>query len=110
MATITKGTFIQAAAMVGSVLRGGWTPAPPDWADRSRYMEGSLGLFAKNEYYTRAVQMAEIFILLFTHANPRFDRDRFLDACGLLTPEAPENGKTKVRHKPTARREHTHTL
>lgn len=109
MAAITKGSFIQAASMVRDVLQGGWTSAPPPWADKTRYMEGS-GLFAQSECYTRAVQMAEIFILLFTHANPRFDRDRFLDACGLLLPEPITNGKTKVRHQSTARREHTHAL
>lgn len=55
MAAITKGSFIQAASMVRDVLQGGWTSAPPPWADKTRYMEGS-GLFAQSECYTRAVQ------------------------------------------------------
>lgn len=105
MATLTKGTFINAAQMVREVLLGRWSYDPPSWADKSRYLEGS-GLFVQAENYTRAVQMAEVFILLFTNANPQFDRDRFLDACGLLTPEI----HTHVRKKVHSRRGDSHTL
>lgn len=85
MATMTKQVFIDAAVMVRNVLRGQWTLDAPAWADRDRYLDNNLALFqAPDLCYTRAVQMAECFILLFSAGNARFDRDKFLKACGLI--------------------------
>lgn len=79
---MTKQHFIEAAAMVRSILEGEWTDEPPGWAEASRGdWQGSFD--EEQEHYTRAVQTAEALILLFQRLNPRFDQTRFLIACGL---------------------------
>lgn len=74
---MTKKHFILAASMVKAILNDEWTHEPPDWAVRH------LVHTECTENYTRAVQTAEAFILLFRGFNPRFDENRFLIACGL---------------------------
>jgi hypothetical protein len=76
---------------VRAILDGHWTNEPPAWAN-SFYSAPYL-TDSSEESYTRAVQTAEAFIVLFTEWNSRFDRDRFLIACGLV--DAPV--KTRVR-------------
>ena len=72
---VTKKVFIRAAEIVKSIRDGHWTNEPPAWADNLVIMSHS---------YTRAVQTAEAFLMLFKEYNPRFDEQRFLVACGLV--------------------------
>lgn len=79
---MTRKHFEVMADMVRAILAGKWTDSAPAWADESRYpLTESLDLEALN--YRRAVQTAEAFILLAESQNPRFNRARFLRACGL---------------------------
>lgn len=86
---MTRKHFEQMAAIVRSILVGEWTHICPSWADNSRYEDMRLiltddDISTNDENYTRAVQTAEAFIVLASTNNPRFDRDRFLVACGLV--------------------------
>lgn len=89
-ASMTKRHFILAARMVRAVLAGEWTNEFPDWADRIVSNHDILGIEVSNGLgnisvnYTRAVWTAEAFILLFAQDNPRFNRETFLRACGLV--------------------------
>jgi hypothetical protein len=75
---MTKPHFDHAASMVRAILAGEWTNELPDWAQ-------SVVAYGYDTYpRVRAVQTAEAFLLLFTAFNPRFKRDRFLKACGLI--------------------------
>jgi hypothetical protein len=92
---ITKRVFIAAANQVLQIVQGHWTDEPPAWADASRvpvpYMAGS-----EDRDYTRAVQTAEAYIILFRAFNSRFDEKRFLIACGLAdAPAKPKRARTK---------------
>lgn len=76
-----------AAEMVDAIRSGQWTSEPPPWADKHAENYSALG------DYGRAVQTAEAFCILFANANPRFDTNRFLIACGLV--DAPVKAKGK---------------
>lgn len=83
--------FETAAALVRSIASGGWTFDTPAWAGPTLQPTGQLRLAGwpltdADLNYTRAVWTAEAFILLFSPFNPRFNRDKFLVACGLVTP------------------------
>lgn len=84
---MTAKHFRRAAEMVRAILDGEWTNDPPDWAERDVdcwpvYINDP----AEADYnYLRAVQTAEAFILLFECSNPRFNRGKFLQQCGLRT-------------------------
>ena len=91
---MTKKHFIDAAAIVKNIVDGNWTTEPPSWAS-ARY--GSVTDWSSSTdwdsnipdgSYTRAVQTAEVFIMLFSSHNPRFDVNRFLIACGLMAQPA----------------------
>jgi len=88
---MTKKHFIDAAEIVRNILDGNWTFDPPPFANKSRMLithdSGRIAAY-EDETYTRAVWTAEAFISLFSDANPRFDTQRFLIACGLA--EKPE--------------------
>ena len=73
---MTKQHFIRAAEIVKSIRDGDWTDEMPSWAEKYR----ASGYFARD----RAIQTAEVFLLLFKEYNPRFDETRFLVACGLI--------------------------
>jgi hypothetical protein len=75
---MTKKHFDTAAAMVRAIADGHWTTDPPSWANVLRCSE--------TDDYSRAVQTAEAFILLFREFNAQFDDRRFLIACKLLGP------------------------
>lgn len=75
---MTKKHFEHAAAIVRAILAGEWTNEPPTWADNEPY-EAHDSIIDNS---TRAVQTAEVFIYLFLEYNPRFNRARFLRACG----------------------------
>ena len=83
---MTRKHFIAAAEIVRNIRNGQWTEDAPTWAsdgyappfEVSSASHGNVS-FA----YTRAVQTAEVFIVLFQSFNPRFDQARFLVACGL---------------------------
>ncbi len=74
---MTRVHFSAAASIVRSILNGEWTNDAPDWCD------GRLFPGETPSPYVRAVQTAEAFLALAASTNPRFDRDRFLVACGL---------------------------
>ncbi len=77
---MTKKHFENAAVNVNAIRKGYWTSEAPRWANAE--------LMARiPDDYTRAVQTAEAYIMLFKQFNPRFDQDKFLVACGLA--EAP---------------------
>lgn len=69
-----KRHFERMAAIVLSILQGEWTNERPSWAPCD---------IDETTAVTRAVQTAEAFIMLASEDNPRFDRTRFLIACGL---------------------------
>jgi hypothetical protein len=72
-----------AAKIVNAILNGKWTNEPPAWANISRMTSEDFP-HSMNHQYTRAVQTAEVFIILF-QINPKFDPRKFLTACGLKT-------------------------
>jgi hypothetical protein len=81
---ITKQHFEDAAQLVEAILRGDWTHESPSWAipwngtlEIESSTQGNL-----NTDYIRAVWTAEAFVIFFSQWNPRFDRERFLKACG----------------------------
>ena len=85
---------LRAAAMVKAIHDGKWIHERPSWEDKRSNANGDDALYdasaadydtdSQHAYdYTRAVQTAEVFLMLFESANPRFDRARFLYACGL---------------------------
>lgn len=100
---MTKKHFVDAAAIVRNILQSRWTNDPPAWAitwkdvskvgSEPHYQDdGFISDAAAN--YTRAVQTAEAFVLLFTQHNERFDTPRFLIACGLVAaPVKAKRGK-----------------
>lgn len=71
-----------AALMVRNIAAGEWTNVPPSWADYHRIVVFS-GEMEPDEAYTRAVQTAEAFILLFMRFDPTFNEQAFLRACKL---------------------------
>jgi len=77
---MTKMHFQHAAGMVKAILQGEWTRDFPVWVciervGRTNHLE---------DEYEQACIVAEAFILLFRAFNPRFDKQRFLVACGLV--------------------------
>lgn len=97
---MTKQHFSQAASMVNAILNGEWTNIPPEWANADDMLEWHMTTNHTewNGDYTRAVQTAEAFILLFQRDNPRFDQQRFLQACGLVAvPERKRMAKAAQR-------------
>lgn len=80
---ITKRQFIRAAEMVKAIREGAWTHEAPSWVEHGDVYDGNPSFDHATVDYTRAVQTAEALILLFSENNPRFDRARFLHACGL---------------------------
>lgn len=85
-AALQKRHFVQAAELVSAILNHEWTSELPDWADRDTADILALDTITDRNQadYLRAVWTAEAFILLFTRDNDRFDRARFLRACGLM--------------------------
>lgn len=83
---MTKKHFIDAAAIVRNIVEGNWTEETPSWANRDTIANIDY-LYAEpmDTAYLRAVQTAEAFVMLFTQHNPRFDTNRFLIACGLMS-------------------------
>jgi len=63
-----------AARLVKTIRDAGFTDDVPTWAVDD----------PSNLEYTRAVQTAEAFIILFSQFNPRFNERQFLTACGLV--------------------------
>jgi len=90
MANISKQHFIRAAEIVKSILEGHWDNSSPDWAERWDYNDGANTITPRG----RAVQTAEAFLLLFKEYNPRFDEQRFLQACGLV--EVPPKKQKRI--------------
>jgi hypothetical protein len=84
-------TIRHASAIVRAILAGQWTNDPPSWADYGRYMPRPVHRqivittrnFDEDENYTRAVQTAEAFIILFRATEPTFNESAFLRACQL---------------------------
>lgn len=86
---MTKKHFEHAASIIRAILAGEWTNEWPIWAVCDSNGNYQMGFIAPNvDNYTRAVQTAEAFIILFQAYNPRFSVNRFLVACGLA--EKPE--------------------
>lgn len=83
---MTRNHFNHAASMVKAIADGKWTDEPPFWAESIPDGEVDAGYSRVEtvDNYTRAVQTAEAFIMLFTAFNPLFDQTRFLQACGLV--------------------------
>lgn len=81
---MTRQHFEQMAAIVRSILNGEWTNEAPAWCKDVRYGRIMYAPDEEDATYTRAVQTAEAFIHLASSVNPRFDRARFLRACGLV--------------------------
>lgn len=80
-----KRHFEDAAKQVKAIVDGKWTFDPPSWCDHGRYQD--IAYYDSHDElsarYLRAVWTAEAYIELFERYNPRFDRDRFIKACGL---------------------------
>lgn len=76
---MTKKHFIAAALIVRSILAGNWTNDLPSWASPMLYGGDEVG-----SARIRAIQTAEAFICLAITTSPRFNRQRFLAACGLI--------------------------
>jgi hypothetical protein len=73
-----------AARMVRSIAAGQWTNAFPYWADANRNNAFESCHSSDDDVnYTRAVQTAEAFILLFLKFDPTFNDAAFLRACNL---------------------------
>ena len=84
--TTTAKMVSGATFIVREILDGRWASEPPLWASRVRFVTPVIGNWASiEEYdYTRAVQTAEAFCVLFAEMVPEFDETRFLRACGLI--------------------------
>ena len=83
---MTKRHFEAAAALVANIKAGHWTNEFPRWAG-SQAQGRDIEVSAEDSgnldvNYTRAVWTAEAFEIFFAADNPRFDRQRFLNACG----------------------------
>jgi hypothetical protein len=76
---VSRNEMEHAASMVRAIANGDWTDEAPSWSDASNVYPAPIC-----PEYTRAVQTAEAFILFFQAFNPRFDQQRFLQACGLV--------------------------
>lgn len=87
---MTKQHFIGAAKLVDNIRQGYWTNDFPEWFD-TRGVGQSFIVTAEH----RAAMTAEAFIVLFGGFNPRFDRERFLIACGLVEPKPKATTKRK---------------
>ena len=83
---MTKKHFIAAANLVSSIRKGEWTNEPPAFANHNCYVPAWTEQ-DKDDIYTRAIQTAEAFIILFRSFNPRFDDKSFLKACGFTNVE-----------------------
>lgn len=79
-----KRHFEDAAEIVRNILNGEWTHELPVWGlgHAGPYGRG-INADISDLNMTRAIWTAEAFISLFGDANPRFDTQRFLIACGL---------------------------
>jgi hypothetical protein len=76
---MTKKHFEAMAEIVNNIRTEKWSSALDDkWA--RDYIKSA----EDEETATRACEVAEAFIVLGINANPRFDRERFLRACGLI--------------------------
>lgn len=92
---LTKQTFQRMAAIVRNIAAGEWTDELPDWAGPVTYVRHT-------ETYprVRAIQTAEAFLILIAQdGNPRFDRQRFLVACGLVSAPA-KPAKRRPEYQP----------
>lgn len=84
---LTRKHFQSAANDIRAIRDGHWANDLPAWADA--FLRGQpFEVTTKdggnvNADYIRAVWTAEVFIRVFGSDNPRFDRARFLHACGL---------------------------
>ena len=97
---LTKKHFTTAAHLIRAIREGRWTNDAPGWIDvdkryrdehdtcRDEYYDGYPYSSERAARYTRAVHTAEFFVFLEqADHNPRFDRERFLVACGLREEE-----------------------
>ena len=73
---MTKRHFEAMADIVKAILADEWTDDLPDWSAESHISVPTT--------YQQAARVAEAFIVLCERWNPRFDRQRFLVACGLV--------------------------
>lgn len=84
---MTKKHFIRAAELVKSIRNG--IQYGPTTIETSSERQGTI-----DANFVRASWTAEAFIDLFSAYNDRFDRQRFLVACGLVeAPAKPKRGK-----------------
>ena len=74
---MTKKHFIRAAELVKSIKDG--IQYGPSTIETSSEYSGNL-----DANFVRASWTAQAFIDLFSAYNDRFDRERFLQACGLV--------------------------
>lgn len=89
---MTRKHFQRAAEFIKGIVQGDWSSELPSWAptpigtliEVDTELKGNV-----SPYYVRAVWTAEAFILLFQEFNPRFNRETFLIACGLVQPAKP---------------------
>jgi hypothetical protein len=89
---MTKKHFIAAADMVLAIKNGEWPDTLPQWALYHSPVTTETELTGNiPAAYVQAVWTADAFINLFTAYNSRFDRNRFLMACGLA--DAPAKAK-----------------
>ena len=83
---MTKKHFIHAAKQVKGILDGftGRQYLPTSSANHHRPIECSTETAGNlNAHYVRACWLAESYLELFSAYTDRFDRQRFLIACGL---------------------------
>lgn len=73
---MTKKHFEAMARLVKAILNDEWTSESPEWVD---------GWFVNRGNRQRATQTAEAFIILARSFNPRFNEQKFLKACGLVS-------------------------
>ena len=84
---MTKQHFIRAAELIKAINDGKWTNDAPPWSPIGAFNDYEID--TPRYDHVRAIQTAEVFMRLFTEHNPRFNRTRFLDACGLGPKLAP---------------------
>src|SRR6266853_652664 len=83
---MTKMHFERAAEMVKRMLDGRW----PTDIETITPEDGNIC-----PHHVRALWTAEAFVSLFREYNPRFNEQKFLQACGLV--EQPVKRSRKVR-------------
>jgi hypothetical protein len=80
-----KRHFEHMATIVKAILDNAWSDDWPSWAVQDSNGNRQQGFVAPGiDSYTRAVLTAEAFIVFACEWDPRFDEQRFLQACGLV--------------------------